>query len=158
MSPTEINTQRLLDRFLKYVQVGTAADPDTSNYPSSEGQRALGRQLVEELLAMGVSDAHQDEHGLVWATVPASVSGADLPTVLFNAHLDTSPEAPGEGVRPQVIDNYAGGDIALPQEGRVIRVVDCSALQGLQGHCLVTTDGTTLLGGDDKAGVAAIME
>lgn len=152
-----INAQRLLERFLRYVRVGTTANPDASEYPSSPGQLELGRLLVEELLAMGIDDAHQDEHGLVWATVPATVPGP-VPTILLNAHLDTSPEAPGDAVQPQVIEAYTGGDIALLRDERVIRVADCPDLKGMVGHCLVTTDGTSLLGGDDKAGVAAIME
>lgn len=152
-----INQSRLLERFLRYVRVGSAANPECTDYPSSPGQLELGKILVEDLLAIGLDDAHQDEHGLVWATVPASVEG-DLPTILFNSHVDTSPEAPGESVTPQVIESYAGGDIELPTGGRVIRVDDCPALGGLHGHCLVTTDGSTLLGGDDKAGVASIVE
>lgn len=155
--PALIRSDRLLERFLRYVQVATSADPDSTTVPSSAGQLELGRLLVAELLAMGLSDAHQDAHGLVWATVPASVA-TPCPTILFNAHLDTSPEAPGDQVAPQVIERYAGGDIPLRQRDRVIRVADCPALENLVGHCLITTDGTTLLGGDDKAGVAAIME
>ncbi len=157
LNQTDIDAQRLLDRFLRYVQVGTAADPNSENYPSSAGQLQLGRMLASELKEMGIEETHQDDHGLVWATVPATVPGS-VPTILFNAHLDTSPEAPGEQVRPQVIQAYPGGDIPLAKESRVIRVADCPALEELAGHCLVTTDGTTLLGGDDKAGVAAIME
>jgi tripeptide aminopeptidase len=151
-----VNSQRLLERFLRYVRIGTAADPNSSTYPSSAGQLELGRILVEELKAMSADDVHQDEHGLVWATVPATVPGP-VATILFNAHMDTSPEAPGNDVRPQVIENYQGGDIQLPA-GNVISTEGCPALSGLVGHCLVTTDGTTLLGGDDKAGIAAIME
>ncbi|MGN6136724.1 MAG: peptidase T [Aureliella sp.] len=151
-----IDRQRLLQRFLRYVQVATSAAPDAKTYPSSEGQLQLGRLLVEELQAMGLGDARQDDNGLVWARVPATV--ADAPTILLNAHLDTSPEAPGEGVQPRVIERYTGGDIPLGDSGQTIRVADCPALQNLVGHTLVTTDGTTLLGGDDKAGVAAIME
>lgn len=152
-----VRSDRLLERFLRYVRMGTAADPNSSDYPSSPGQLELGKVLVEELKAMGADDPHQDEHGLVWATIPATVPG-DVPTVLLNSHVDTSPEAPGENVNPQVIEQYVGGDIELAQDGRVIRVQDCPALNDLKGHCLVTTDGSTLLGGDDKAGVASIME
>lgn len=151
-----INSQRLLERLVRYAQVPTAADPDSDTYPSSVGQLELGRVLVDELRAMGLSEARQDENGLVWATVPASVEGA--PAILLNAHLDTSPEAPGDNVRPQIVKSYAGGDIPLGDSGQTIRVVDCPALKKLIGHTLVTTDGRTLLGGDDKAGVAAIME
>ena len=156
MSRFPINSTRLLERFLRYVKIGTAADADSATYPSSSGQLELGRLLVEELNAMSAEDVHQDEHGLVWATIPATIPGP-LPTILFNAHLDTSPEAPGDHVKPQVIECYAGGAIPLPA-GNVITTSDCPALLSMTGHCLVTTDGTTLLGGDDKAGVAAIME
>lgn len=154
---TSIRADRLLERFLRYVKIGTAANPDSSDYPSSPGQLALGKVLVEELLAMGISDAHMDAHGLVWGTVPATVPG-EIPTILLNSHVDTSPEAPGDNVRPQVIQSYPGGDIPLEKDGRIIKVADCEALKEMVGHCLITTDGTTLLGGDDKAGVAAIME
>ncbi|MGN6543593.1 MAG: peptidase T, partial [Aureliella sp.] len=141
---------------VRYVQVPTAANPDSDTYPSSAGQLELGRQLVDELRGMGLGEARQDENGLVWATVPATVDAA--PTLLLNAHLDTSPEAPGAGVRPQTIADYRGGDIPLGDSGQTIRVAYCPALEKLVGHTLVTTDGRTLLGGDDKAGVAAIME
>ena len=156
MSRFPINSTRLLERFLRYVKIGTAADADSATYPSSSGQLELGRLLVEELNAMSAEDVQLDEHGLVWATIPATIPGP-LPTILFNAHLDTSPEAPGDHVKPQVIECYAGGAIPLPA-GNVITTSDCPALLSMTGHCLVTTDGTTLLGGDDKAGVAAIME
>ncbi len=118
MSRFPINTSRLLDRFLRYVKVGTAADPDSKSYPSSEGQLTLGRLLVQELQAMSAENVQQDERGLVWATIPATVPGP-IPTILFNAHLDTSPEAPGDNVQPQVIEHYSGGDITLPA-GNVI--------------------------------------
>ena len=156
MIHSAINTDRLLSRFLSYVQIDTTANPHASEYPSSSGQLELGRLLVQELLEMGLSDAVQDEHGLVWATVPATVESA--PTILFNAHLDTSPESPGANVRPRVVRDYQGGDIPLQHNGEVIRESDCTALLNLLGHTLVITDGSTLLGGDDKAGVAAIME
>lgn len=151
-----INRQRLLDRFLRYVRVGTPADPSSNAYPSSESQRELGRLLASELQEMSIEDAHQDEHALVWGTVPATDGGAS-PTVALVAHVDTSPEAPGTAVDPQVIESYAGGDIELPS-GVMIRADECAELKELIGKTLVTTDGTTLLGGDDKAGVAIIME
>ena len=160
MSRFPINSIRLLERFLRYVKVGTAADADSTTYPSTKGQLELGQLLVAELKAMSAEDVHQDEHGLVWATVPATVRATgratvrgQLPTILFNAHLDTSPEAPGDNVKPQVIERYTGGDIPLPA-GNSITTSGCPALLAMIGHCLVTTDGTTLLGGDDKAGVA----
>ncbi|MBA4063864.1 MAG: peptidase T [Isosphaera sp.] len=147
----------LLDRFLRYVRIDTKADEKSSTYPSSPGQLVLGRMLRDELLAIGLADAVQDEHGLVFATVPGNVPGA--PTIAFNAHVDTNPENSGKDVDPQVIRNYAGGDLVLPKDrSKVIRVADNPELAGLVGKTIITTDGTTLLGADDKAGLAVIME
>lgn len=150
-------TSLLLDRFLRYVRIDTRADDRTDAYPSSPGQLALGALLRDELLALGLADARQDEHGLVFATVPGNVPGA--PTVAFNAHVDTNPENSGKDVAPQVIRDYPGGDIVLPKDpSKVIRVADNPELNALVGKTIITTDGTTLLGADDKAGVAVIME
>jgi len=151
-----INHTRLLDRFLRYVKIGSSANPAATGYPSSPGQWELGRMLHRELLNMGADDVHQDESGLVWATIPGT-SGTAAPTIALIAHMDTSPEAPGDDVRPQVIEAYAGGDITLPS-GNVMTVGNSPSLSELVGKTLITTDGTTLLGGDDKAGVAIIME
>ena len=151
-----INRSRLLERFLNYVRIGTSADPNTNDYPSSRGQWLLGEVLVSQLQEIGISDAEQDENGLVWGTVPATVDGP-APTILLNAHLDTSPEAPGDRCRPQVIEEYTGGDIPL-LSGAIIEEDQSPELANLIGHTLITTDGKTLLGADDKAGVAAIME
>jgi tripeptide aminopeptidase len=153
-----MNRQRLLDRFLRYVRIDTAAREGAESYPSSPGQLELGRLLVEELLALGLADARQDAHGIVTATVPATVAGA-RPTIALCAHLDTSPETPGAGVRPQLIERYPGGDIVLPGDpARVLRESDHPELAACRGHTLVTSDGTTLLGADDKSGVAVIVE
>ncbi|HET6576239.1 MAG TPA: peptidase T, partial [Fimbriiglobus sp.] len=147
----------LLDRFLRYVKVDTQADERSSTYPSTPGQFELGRMLRDELLAMGYTDARQTEFGIVHATIPGTVPGA--PVVALNSHVDTSPEFSGKNVNPQVIRNYRGGDIVLPKDpSRVIRVSENPELNELVGKTIVTTDGTTLLGGDDKAGVAVIME
>ena len=146
----------LLDRFLRYVRVDSQADETSSSYPSTPGQLELGRMLRDELLAMGLADARQTEFGIVHATIPATID--NVPTVALNAHVDTSPDFQGNGVKPQVIENYAGGDIALPVGKLTIRVKDCPELNNVVGKTLVTTDGSTLLGGDDKAGVAVIME
>lgn len=151
-----IQSSRLLQRFLRYVRVDTSANPATVAYPSSSGQRELGRLLLDELVAMGAEDAEQDENGLIWATIP-STAGPGLPTVALVAHLDTSPEAPAAGVNPQVIESYAGGPIKLPS-GLVLDTGNSPTLAPLRGKTLITSDGTTLLGGDDKAGVAIIME
>jgi tripeptide aminopeptidase len=152
-----VNSQRLLERFLRYVQIDTTANDASPTAPSSPGQLELGRLLVEELQALGIRDACQDSNGIVLATVPATVAAAE--TIAFCAHLDTSPETSGRGVKPQVIRNYAGGDLVLPGDpSRVIRRGDCPELAQMLGHTIVTSDGTTLLGADDKAGVAVIME
>jgi tripeptide aminopeptidase len=153
-----VNKERLLERFLQYIAIHTTANDTTDRYPSSDGQWELGRLLVRQLEDIGVADVHQDEHGLVWATIPVTVN-TGTPIVALNAHLDTSPETSGAGIKPQVIQNYGGGDIILPGDpNRVIRVADNPELDRLHGATLVTTDGTTLLGGDDKAGIAVIVE
>lgn len=153
-----MNRERLLERFLRYVRIGTPASEGAPDYPSSPGQLELGNLLVEELRALGIKDAQQDQHGIVLATVPPTVDEPG-PAVAFCAHLDTSPETPGTGVNPQVIEGYPGGDIVLPADtSRVIRTADNPEMEELRGHTLITSDGTTLLGADDKAGVAVIME
>lgn len=153
-----MNRRRLLDRFLRYVRIESTANDATDAYPSSPGQLEVGRMLADELRAMGAAEVEHDEHGLVWATIPATIEAA-VPTVAFNSHVDTSPETTAHGVNPQVIENYRGGDIVLPADPRkVIRVADNPELNSLIGRTLITTDGRTLLGGDDKAGVAVIME
>jgi tripeptide aminopeptidase len=152
-----LETSTLLDRFLRYVRIDTKADEKSSTYPSSPGQLVLGAMLRDELLALGLRDAAQNEYGLVFATVPGNVPGA--PTIAFNSHVDTNPENSGKDVSPQVIRNYKGGDIALPKDpSKVIRVAENPELKGLLGKTIITTDGTTLLGADDKAGLAVIME
>ena len=147
----------LLDRFLRYVRIDTMADERSTTYPSSPNQLVLGKLLLDELLALGLKDAYQTQYGIVYATVPGNVPGA--PTVAFVAHVDTSPETTAKDVKPQVIRDYPGGDIALPgDKSKVIRVADNPELTALVGKTVITTDGTTLLGADDKAGVAVIME
>jgi tripeptide aminopeptidase len=148
----------LLDRFCRYVRIDTQSSENAGAYPSSPGQLELGRLLVDELRAMGIRDAVQDQHGIIMATVPTTVSRS-VPIIAFNAHLDTSPETSGHGVQPIVHANYDGRDIVLPKDpGKVIRVADNPELAERAGKTIITTDGTTLLGGDDKAGVAVIME
>ena len=150
-------TDTVLDRLLRYVVIDTQSDPSSETQPSSEKQKDLGRLLVRELREIGLSDAHLDEHGNVYATLPANVDKA-VPVICFCSHMDTAPDFTGTHVRPQVVRNYAGGDIALPGDpSRVIRVSDNPELKDKIGHDIVTTDGTTLLGADDKAGIAEIM-
>ena len=153
-----MNRNRPLGRFLQYVTIDTTAVDGADEYPSSPGQLELGRLLVEQLGAMGMDDARQDEHGIILATVPATAAGP-RPTIALCAHLDTSPETSGQGVKPQVIENYPGGDLTLSgHPDRIILMAENPELQTLVGQTLITSDGTTLLGADDKAGVAVIME
>jgi tripeptide aminopeptidase len=150
--------QTLLDRFCRYVRINTQADEKAGTYPSSPGQLELGRLLLGELREMGLRDATQDEHGIILATIPATVRRG-APTIAWIAHLDTSPETSGHAVKPVVHRNYDGRDLVLPGDpSKVIRVSDNPELEKLKGATLVTTDGTTLLGADDKAGIAVIME
>jgi tripeptide aminopeptidase len=151
-----ITTHTLLERFLRYVRIDTQANEKSTTYPSTPGQLILGQMLRDELLALGLR-ARQNEHGIVFATIPANVP--NVPAIAFNSHVDTSPETSGKDVNPQVIRNYDGNDLVLPMDRtKVIRVGDSPELAALVGKTIVTTDGTTLLGGDDKAGVAVIME
>ncbi|MCC2613525.1 peptidase T [Neorhizobium petrolearium] len=146
------------DRFLRYVVIDTQSDARSPTQPSTEKQKNLGRLLAEELLAIGVTDAHLDEHGYVYGTIPATTSKNNVPVICFTAHMDTAPDFSGTGVKPQVMKNYQGGDIQLVGDrSQVIRVSEHPVLKDLVGHDIVTSDGTTLLGADDKAGIAEIM-
>jgi tripeptide aminopeptidase len=152
----KMNRQRLLDRFLQYVQIDTTASEDSETCPSTPGQLEIGKLLVEQMLEMGIKDASQDKFGIVMGTVPGN---GDAPTIAFNSHVDTAPETTGKGVKPNVIENFDGNDIQLSGDPtKVITAATCSELPGAKGKTIITTDGTTLLGGDDKAGVAIIME
>jgi tripeptide aminopeptidase len=156
--------ETLLDRFCRYVRIDTQADEKATTYPSSPGQLELGRLLVKELREMGLGDAEADKHGIVMATIPARREGergrrVEGETIAWIAHLDTSPETSGHNVQPIVHRGYDGKDIVLPGDpSKVLRVSECPELAKLRGSTIITTDGTTLLGGDDKCGVAVIME
>ena len=146
----------LLDRFCRYVKVETTSVEDTDKYPSSPGQLALGQMLAEELNALKLQEVNVSEHGIVMGTIPGNVPGA--PTIAWLSHMDTSPEASGKNVQPNIIRNYDGNDITLSGDpSKVIRVGETKGLAELKGKTLITTDGTTLLGADDKAGIAVIM-
>jgi len=148
----------LLERFLRYVQIDTQSDPASPDQPSTEKQKDLSRLLVEELLAMGVEDAHLDEYGYVYATIPATTS-KPVPVICYCSHVDTSPDVTGAGVRPIVHRNYDGQPIRLPDDPSVvIDPVEHPDLLEQLGNDIVTASGTTLLGADNKAGVAAIMD
>jgi len=145
-----------LERFLRYVRIDTQSDPASETYPSTAKQLDLSRLLVEELRELGVEDAELSEHGYVLATLPATTA-RPVPTVGLIAHVDTVPGVSGTGVKPQVV-RYAGGDLALPGNPlQTLRPADVPELENHVGHDLVTSDGTTLLGADDKGGVAEIM-
>lgn len=145
------------ERFLHYVTIDTQSDPDSPTQPSTEKQKNLGRILVKELLDMGISDAHLDEYGYVYGTIPANTD-KKVPVICFCSHMDTSPDCSGEGVKPIVHANYKGQDLVLPDDHAVvIRMQEHPDLKDQIGKDIITASGTTLLGADNKAGLAAIM-
>ena len=146
------------ERFMRYVQVDTQSDPLSSTQPTSEKQKDLSRILVEELKAMGISDAHLDEFGYVYATIPSNTN-KKVPVLCFCAHVDTAPDASGKDVKPILHKNYQGQDIILPDDAsQVLCKADFPYMEKLIGHDIITASGKTLLGSDDKAGVAEIMD
>jgi tripeptide aminopeptidase len=148
----------VLDRFLRYVQFDTQSDESSTTYPSTAKQLTLLQALVDELKALGVADAAMDEFGYVMATIPATTTKPNVPVIGFIAHVDTSPEMPGAGVRPIVHRAWDGRDIVLPDApDAVLRASEIPALVEQRGHDIVTASGTTLLGADNKAGVAEIV-
>lgn len=154
MTREELLTEGAVSKLIRYAQVNTKSSDETDKVPSTPGQMELARMLQDELLVLGIRDAAVDDHGIVTGTLPGSLSGA--PVVGFLAHMDTVPGVPGRNVKPIVHHNYQGGDIHLPHG--VIAATDHPLLQQAVGHDIVTSDGSTLLGADDKAGVAEIME
>ena len=149
----------LLERFLKYVQIDTCSDEESGTSPSTAKQHDLAKALVEELQSMGASDVVYDkEHCYVYATVPASEGCEEAPVVGFIAHMDTSPAMSGANVKPRIVKAYDGQDIVLNDaENVVLKVSDFPEIKKCVGQDLIVTDGTTLLGADDKAGIAEIM-
>ncbi|MGB8192737.1 MAG: tripeptide aminopeptidase PepT, partial [Chitinophagaceae bacterium] len=146
------------ERFMRYVQIDTQSDPNSTTQPSTEKQKDLSRLLVQELQQMGISDAHLDEHGYVYATIPSNTSKT-TPVVCFCAHVDTSADSSGAGVKPIVHKNYDGSDIVLPDDpSQVISTNEHPYLKKKIGEDIITASGTTLLGADDKAGIAVIMD
>ena len=153
------DTFTVTERFLKYVVIDTQSDPESPTCPSTDKQKNLGRVLVEELLAMGITDAHMDEHGYVYATAPANTSKANVPVICLCSHMDTSPDCSGEGVKPIIHKNYQGADIVLPDDpSQVLRMDEHPDLKNQIGNDIITASGNTLLGADNKAGVAEIMD
>lgn len=148
---------KVAERFIKYAKYDTQSAYDSESYPSTSKQLVLLKDLVEELKEIGLEDVHIDEYGYVFGTLPANIEG-DIPKIGFLAHVDTTPEMTGKNVNPQVVKNYDGGDIILNKEENIILSPEQSPeLKNYIGQTLITTDGTTLLGADDKAGVAEIV-
>ena len=146
------------ERFLRYVKIDTQSDHDSMTHPSTEKQKDLGKVLVQELKAMGIKDAELDEHGYVYATI-ASNTNKRVPVLCFCSHMDTSPDVTGKNVDPVIHKNYQGGDIILPKDKtQIIKFEEHPQLKDQIGNDIITTDGTTLLGADNKAGIAEIMD
>lgn len=144
----------MLDRFLKYISIDTQSDDKNENCPSSKGQLELGKILVKELHELGIDNAEQDEHGYIYASIDGTVG--DAPKIGLIAHMDTALEMPGKVKNPQLVEKYEGGDVVLNEKYKLTEE-EFPFLEDLKGHKIVTTDGTTLLGADDKAGIAIIM-
>ncbi len=148
----------VLERFLRYVKIDTQSDPTSKTIPSTEKQKKLGKILVKELKAIGIADAKLDKYGQVIGTIPANTT-KQVPVICFCSHMDTSPDCSGENVKPIVHKNYQGGDIVLPDDtAQVLRPSDHPHLADQIGNDIVTASGTTLLGADNKAGLAEIMD
>lgn len=148
--------QNLVERFLRYVTYDTQSKPKNTHTPSSSGQMVFARRLVEELQQIGLSEASVDEYGYVMACLPSNVQYT-VPAIGFIAHLDTAPDASGKHVKPQIVEHYQGGDIALGKGDEILSPIQYPELHQLHGEHLITTDGHTLLGADNKAGIAEII-
>ncbi len=153
-----IDKDALLKRFISYVTTYTESDPNSDTTPSTECQWDLARQLKDELEAMGMSDVTIDEHAYVMATLPSNVAH-DVPVIGFISHFDTTPDFTGKDVKPQIWENYDGGDLIINKEQNIVLSPEYfDDLKQYKGQTIITTDGTTLLGADDKAGITEIME
>lgn len=157
MSKLNIN-HTVTERFIKYVQIDTQSDPESTTIPSTLKQKDLGKVLVEELLTMGINDAHLDEYGYVYATIPSNTT-KKVPVICFCSHMDTSPDCSGKNVKPIIHKNYTGADIILPlDKTQIIKASNHTDLKNQIGNDIITASGDTLLGADNKAGVAEIMD
>ena len=145
------------ERFLKYVSVWTTSDETSETVPSADRELVLAELLVEEMKELGIEDARVDEKGYVYGSVPATLGCENAPALGLIAHMDTAPDAPGDNIHPQIIENYDGKDVVLGTSGKTIKVEEFPYLADLKGRTLITTDGTTLLGADDKAGIAEVL-
>ena len=148
---------RAYERFLKYVSVWTTSDATSDTVPSADRELVLARMLVEEMKGLGIADARVDDKGYVYGHIPATPGCEDKPSLGLVAHMDTVADASGENIKPQIIENYDGKDVVLKGSGDILKVDEFPYLAELKGRTLITTDGTTLLGADDKAGIAEIL-
>lgn len=155
----EISKTEIAGRFMRYVRIDTQSDPKSGIHPSTEKQKVLGKMLVEELQQMGIKDAAMDEYGYVYATIPSNSPKKDIPVICFCSHMDTAPDCSGTDVKPLLHKNYDGNDIVLPDDpSQVLSVASHPYLKNHIGSDIITASGHTLLGADDKSGVAAIMQ
>ncbi len=154
-----VNKSDLTSRFMRYVQIDTQSDPNSDAYPTTEKQKDLSKILQQELLEIGLTDAVVDEYGYVYATVPSNTEKKDVPAICFCSHVDTAPDCSGTNVKPILHENYNGNDIVLPDDNtQILKISDAPYLKEHIGHEIITASGLTLLGADDKSGVAIIMQ
>ncbi|MEO7265163.1 MAG: peptidase T [Ferruginibacter sp.] len=155
----DINKEELVERFMRYVQVDTQSDPESNSFPTTDKQKNLSEILCAELIAMGLADTIMDDYGYVYAGIPGNSSKNDVPVICFCAHVDTAPDCSGSGVKPILHKNYDGNDIILPDDStQVLSIKQSEYLKTQIGHDIITASGNTLLGSDDKSGVAVIMQ
>jgi tripeptide aminopeptidase len=154
-----IQREALIDRFMRYVQIDTQSDPESNEHPTTEKQKNLSRLLAEELKSMGVAEVETDDHGYVYAKIPSNTPDMSIPSIAFCSHVDTAPDCSGTNVKPILHDAYDGQDLILPDDhSQVLRSADFPYLNSHLGKSIITASGNTLLGADDKAGVAIIMQ
>jgi tripeptide aminopeptidase len=155
----QISPDNIADRFMRYARIDTQSDPTSSAHPTSEKQKDLSKLLLKELFGMGITDASTNDYGYVYATIPSNSDKKNIPAICFCAHVDTAPDCSGTNVKPILHRYYDGADIVLPDDAtQVLRMSDSPYLKNHINHGIITASGTTLLGADDKSGVAAIME
>lgn len=155
----EINPESLAERFMRYVQIDTQSDPNSNTHPTTEKQKVLSNILYKELLQMGVEDVETDTYGYVYATIPANTTKVNVPVIAFCSHIDTAPDCSGFNVKPILHKNYDGSDITLPDDAtQILKLTDSPYLKNHIGADIITASGNTLLGSDDKSGLAIIME
>ncbi len=159
MTEVEINKSAIAKRFMRYVQIDTQSDPQSNTYPSTEKQKNLSKLLADELTKMGIKDAEMDDYGYVYATIPSNSPKKNIPVICFCSHVDTAPDCSGTNVKPILHKNYDEQDIILPDDtSQVLSPVSHPYLRQHIGEDIITASGNTLLGADDKSGVAIIMQ